>query len=106
MKRFYQNFVKKEIVQILAIALFVLFLSFFTSGISKISQETDENQSELLHLAISRGITHCYATEGHYPESLEYLQEHYGITYDTNKYFVDYQVLGKNIFPDVTIIEK
>ena len=99
MKRFFQT-------QIIAIIIFAIIFFAFTSGVSKISHNTDENQTELLHLAISRGITHCYATEGHYPEDLDYLKEHYGITYDTDKYFVDYQVLGKNIFPDVTIIEK
>ena len=106
MKHFYQNFVKKEMIQILAVLLFVVLFFLFSSGIAKISHNTDKNESELLHLAITRGITHCYATEGHYPESLEYLQEHYGIIYDSDKYFVDYQVLGKNIYPDVTIIEK
>lgn len=106
MKHFFQLYVKKEIKQLLAVLLFIVFFFLFTSGIAKFSQSTDENQTEMLHLAISRSITHCYATEGHYPESLEYLQEHYGIKYDTDKYFVDYQILGKNIFPDVTIIEK
>jgi len=61
---------------------------------------------ETLQRAITRGITHCYATQGHYPESLEELHKTYGITYDEDLYFVDYQVLGKNIYPDVTIIEK
>lgn len=106
MKHFYQTYIRKEIVQILAVLLFMILFFVFSSGISSISHNTDENQTEILHLAISRGITHCYATEGHYPESLDYLKEHYGITYDSSKYFVDYQVLGKNIYPDVTIIEK
>ena len=106
MKQFYKAFVKKEIKQILSVVLFLLLFLCFTFGISRISHSTDENQVELLHLAISRGITHCYATQGHYPENLEYLKENYGITYDESKYFVDYQVLGKNIYPDVTIIEK
>ena len=49
---------------------------------------------------------YSYAANGFYPESLEYLKEHYHISYDTDKYFVDYQALGENIFPDITIIEK
>ena len=44
--------------------------------------------------------------EGSYPESLEYLKEHYGITYDEDRFFVDYKIVGTNILPDVTIIEK
>ena len=53
-----------------------------------------------------RNITYCYAVEGSYPESLDYLKEHYGLTYDEDRFFVDYQVIGANILPDVTIIEK
>ena len=44
--------------------------------------------------------------EGSYPESLQYLKEHYGLTYDDDKFFVDYQTLGSNIMPDVTIIDR
>lgn len=51
-------------------------------------------------------IVYCYATEGTYPESLEDLKAHYGLTYDEDLFFVDYQTVGANIYPDVTIIEK
>ena len=53
-----------------------------------------------------RNITYCYAVEGAYPESLDYLKENYGLTYDENLFFVDYHIDGSNIFPDITIIER
>jgi len=87
-------------------ALFLILFLFFLLGISHVSRETQSKQAESLRQSISRSIAHCYATEGFYPESLEYLKEHYGIRYDTDTFFVDYQVLGENIFPDVTILEK
>lgn len=43
---------------------------------------------------------------GAYPESLRYLEEHYGLIYDEDRFFIDYQILGSNIMPDVTIIDK
>lgn len=106
MKRFYHENSRPGKSLFAGVLFFLIVFFAFSSGISNVSDETQENQTETLKLAISRSITHCYATEGHYPESLAYIQEHYGITYDTNKYFVDYQVLGENIFPDITIIEK
>lgn len=106
MKRFYHDTQSTWHNQVLSLLLFLLLFSVFSFGISNISEETSQKQSESLELAINRGIAHCYATEGRYPESLEYLQENYGIFYDSEQYFVDYQVLGSNIFPDVTIIEK
>lgn len=106
MNRFYHEHSTSWIKHLLAILLFLgLFLAFF-SGVSSVSQRTEEAQIETLEEAISRGIAHCYASEGHYPESLNYLIERYGITYDTDAFFVDYQALGGNIFPDVTIIKR
>ncbi len=106
MQRFYHRQVHTGKRQIAAVLLFLTLLFAFSGGISSVSDKNHEAQTETLQKAISRGITHCYATEGHYPESLEYLQKKYGITYDKEQYFIDYQVLGKNIYPDVTIIEK
>ena len=60
----------------------------------------------LLEAALNRSITHCYAIEGTYPESLEYLTKNYGLTYDEDKFYIDYQPLGADIMPDVTVIEK
>ena len=51
-------------------------------------------------------ICHCYSVEGVYPESLEYLKENYGLTYNEDLFYVDYRTTGANLIPDVTIIEK
>ena len=106
MKRFYHDSSNQWGKQLASVVLFLFLFCAFCSGISFVSEETTKRQAESLELAISRGIAHCYATEGHYPESLSYLKEHYGIHYDSERYFVDYQVLGENIFPDVTVLIK
>lgn len=106
MKRFYDEHSKGWPKQLASASLFLAFFLAFLLGLSGISRETGEKQAESLKLSISRGIAHCYATEGHYPETLDDLKQHYGIHYDADRFFVDYQVLGENIFPDVTIIEK
>jgi hypothetical protein len=106
MKHSYQT---TSITGLKHLAITILFLVTFCAfylGLNQIAQSTESIQKQTLHQAISRGIAHCYATEGHYPENLEYLLDTYGIRYDTDKYFIDYQILGQNIFPDVTIIEK
>ena len=38
--------------------------------------------------------------------SLSYMEEHYGLTYNEELFFVDYQPIGSNIFPNATIIRK
>lgn len=87
----------------------VLFLAvtlFFCLGLDNLADRTREEQKKSIEEAVWHGITQCYAIEGRYPESLEYLKAEYGIRYDTDQFFVDYQILGANIMPDVTVIEK
>lgn len=91
---------------ILSVCLFLVFLLLFYEGIFSLSENTKRRQKENLENALNRSITYCYAVEGVYPESLDYLKKNYGLTYDENRFFVDYKILGANILPDVTIIEK
>jgi len=83
-----------------------LLLLLFILGISSIGKTTMDKQKESLENALNRNIIHCYAVEGFYPPSLEYIEEHYGLTYDKDLFFVDYQPIGSNIRPDVTILVK
>lgn len=84
--------------------LFVMFL--FLSGVSSLSESTTKRQKEALEDAITQSISYCYSVEGVYPESLEYLKENYGLTYNEDLFYVDYRTTGANLMPDVTIIEK
>ena len=52
-----------------------------------------QEQEELLRLAVNQAVVSCYAVEGRYPESLEYLEENYGIRVDREEYLVLYEVL-------------
>ena len=87
---------------IIFIGLFVIF--FF--AVNNLSSDTMDRKEESLKNAVNRGIVSCYALEGTYPPGLDYLKEHYGLTYDEDLFFVDYQAIGSNIFPDVTIIRR
>ena len=39
-------------------------------------------------------------------EDLNYIEEHYGLTYNKSEFFIDYQIEGENIKPTFTIIER
>lgn len=73
-------------------------------GVSSISATAGQNQAESLRLAILRSAVHCYAMEGTYPESLDYLKANYGINWNPSKYVVDYEIMASNLMPSVTII--
>lgn len=82
----------------------ILILLLFAFGLSSIEETTTLKQQESLENALNRNITHCYAVEGYYPPSLAYIEEHYGLVYDKDLFFVDYQPVGSNMRPNVTII--
>ena len=48
----------------------------------------------------------CYAAEGIYPPDISYLEEHYGIQIDKDRFAVYYDVFASNLMPDITVIEK
>lgn len=48
----------------------------------------------------------CYAAEGVYPPSLEYMEERYGLKYDKEEYEIWYSVFGSNLMPDITVLVK
>lgn len=85
---------------------FLIVLSVFVAGVSNVSRRADAQAARTLEQAVNRGIIRCYTIEGSYPGSLQYLKDHYGLTYDEERFFVDYQVLGSNIIPEVTIIDR
>lgn len=90
----------------IGIALFALFLVLFLAGVQIMGSGNSDRQEEALRSAMERDIMHCYALEGFYPPSLDYIEEHYGLTYDSSAYIVDYQPVGNNIYPNYTIIRK
>ena len=79
-------------------------LIIFVLSLSRIGNSAVIRQRESLETALNRDIIHCYAVEGFYPPSLSYIEEHYGLTYNHDLFFVDYQPIGSNRRPDITII--
>ena len=55
--------------------------------------------------AIHRAVVSCYATEGFYPPTLDYVEEHYGIQIDSSRYAVFYEIFAENLMPDITVLE-
>ena len=56
--------------------------------------------------AVREAIMTCYAVEGAYPESVEYLQENYRLAYDEERYLVNIESFAANRSPDVYVVER
>ena len=83
---------------------FLVVLGAFIAGLNNLSGITARQEAEGLKNSILQSAVHCYALEGFYPDSLAYLEEHYGLQYDKDKYVVAYEIIGSNLMPDVTVI--
>lgn len=88
---------------LLAVPVFLLFFAVFLAGVQSVSAVSEEKEMENIENAVVQSAVFCYGTEGAYPESLAYLREHYGLQYDEDKYIVDYEIVGKNIRPQVRV---
>lgn len=91
---------------ILSLLLFAAVIAVFLYALVEMSEKTTAEQEKSLIEALNRGVVQCYAVEGSYPENLDYLREHYGISYNETQFFVDYRPRGENIMPDITVIRK
>lgn len=92
--------------QFLSVLLFLLILTAFLLSTKSLTGGDRIRQKETLDRVLARTITGCYAIEGTYPESIDYMKEAYGLTYNEDLFFVDYRVPGGNIRPTYVILEK
>lgn len=63
-------------------------------------------ESELVRQSIKDAAITCYAVEGAYPDSLEYLRENYFLAYNEDRYLVTYNAFSSNHIPDIYVTER
>lgn len=74
-------------------------------ALSNLESGRDEEGLQQLEDAVRRSAVACYAAEGIYPPDLQYLEDHYGLQVDTERYTVYYDVFAENLMPDITVLE-
>ncbi len=101
MKRFS---LKNALAYILPCVLFAAIITWLVISLSNTSESAGRQERAAVKSTLENGITMCYAIEGTYPPSLEYLSENYGVTYDTAKFIVYYDRFADNVRPTVRVI--
>lgn len=86
--------------------IFILMIFWLVSGVLNASSAVEANALDNVKTTIENGVTMCYAIEGAYPESIEYLTENYGVVIDSERYIVHYECFAANIRPTITVIER
>ena len=90
----------------LAALLAALCLIFFVSSLASVDRQQGEEGRQQLETALRRAAVACYAAEGVYPPTVEYLQQHYGVQIEEERYIVFYEIFANNLMPDITVLEK
>ena len=89
---------------IASVILTICCIYMFFTGVSTMVGKTEEERLNTVVNSVKRASVQCYAIEGRYPPSVEYLEERYGIVIDRNKYNVFYSGWASNVMPEITII--
>lgn len=94
--------IKENLVPIF---LFVAILCLLVYGLKGTQASSAQEELRMVEESITRAMVSCYAIEGVYPQSYEYLQENYNLLVDESKYLVKYTAFASNIMPEVTVLE-
>ena len=94
-----------RLLALLPAAVIAGALLWFFAAVSGLSQGSGEAGREQLETALRRAAVACYAAEGVYPPTLDYITDHYGIRIGED-YTVFYEVFASNLMPDITVLEK
>lgn len=100
------DILKKNKFKILTVILILLFTYYFYYSVENIQAVGDFEKFEILSDAIKRSAVQCYAIEGFYPPSIEYMENKYGLVVDHDKYVINYHIFASNIMPDVEVYLK
>lgn len=91
---------------ILSILIFSAMLGLFWHGFGVVSSANRSEGKETLLASLRRAAVCCYSVEGAYPPSVEYMEAHYGVSVNHQQYAVQYELVGSNIMPSISVYEK
>ena len=87
----------------MTVLFFLAVLAVTLLGLSDARRAVHSGGLRAAAEAVRRAAVTCYAIEGAYPQSYEYLKEHYGVRVDERLYAVEYSVFASNIMPDIAV---
>lgn len=96
---------RRAVGPIIAVLLTMAALVLAVLFAGRTSVRSEEQARTALEQSIRRAMISCYAIEGSFPQSWEYLRDHYGVAVDS-RFVVEYEALGGNIMPQVTVLAR
>lgn len=85
--------------------MFIAVVLVFSYLLTQISEKTVNEGEKTLKEAVRKAAVQCYAIEGRYPSSVNYLEENYGLQVNREHYEVFYEGFASNIMPEITVVK-
>lgn len=92
---------RRVILIALAAALLLCLCAF---ALHRANQAVLEQSAQSVEDTVMRSAMQCYAVEGVYPQSLDYLEEHYGLVINHDRYIVSYDAFSSNLPPQINVL--
>jgi len=104
-----KNIYKKSALDFLRAAVLPLLFTvaimvMIVFGLRQTSEASSAEGLRILEDSLRRAVVMSYAIEGRYPDSLEYIEENFGIHIDRTRYVVHYRIFASNILPEIAVI--
>lgn len=87
-------------------AIFLVLIALLVYGLRSVSERSTIDSAIAMERNIRKAAVACYATEGAYPQDLDYLIENYGLLVDATTYVIRYESIGSNIMPSIAVVPK
>ena len=94
---------KKDIA---AILIFIALILAFVLLINNITNKNSGRELQIVRDAVKSAALTCYAVEGMYPADLQYLRDHYNLSYNEERYHVFYEPIASNLMPSIKVAER
>ncbi len=86
--------------------LIMIFLSIvFIRAISNFVDKSIQGDTSAIEQSINSALMQCYALEGAYPQDKYHLTQ-YGVWFNDDKYYYDYDYFDGGIMPTVSVVSK
>lgn len=73
---------------------------------NRAAEDVEAGRSLAVKDAVERAARQCYAVEGVYPRTLGYLEEHYGLMINHDRYIVSYDCCASNRMPYIMVLRR
>lgn len=92
------------VIPLLLVLLLALAVKLFL--VDRSARQVQEEAAYAIAETVRERAQQCFAVEGVYPESLDYLIENYGLRINTTDYYVVYEIFADNLPPEIRVAKK